>query len=97
MPPALLSTPTRGPAGRGWPTSSRAVSARSSAPAQATTPAWANSASTPTDGDAAAAVCDAPARRPPADRPPTTASRGLRSANRRAKRANFGALPNDSR
>src|SRR5688572_3290163 len=55
----------------------------SSAPSQAITPAWANSASTPTDGDAAAAVCDAPARRPPAERPPTTASNGFRSAEPR--------------
>ena len=69
----------------------------SSAPSQAITPAWANSASTPTAGDAAAAVCEAPARRPPAERPPTTASSGLRSAKRRANRANFRALPNDSR
>ena len=37
------------------------------------------------------------ARLPPADRPPTTASSGLRSAKRRANRANLAALPNDSR
>ena len=48
------------------------------------TPAWAKRASIPTAGDAAAAVCEAPARWPPDDRPPTTARSGLRSAKRRA-------------
>ena len=52
--------------------------ARSSASRHAMTPACAKSASTPTPGVAAAAVWEAPARLPPADRPPTTASSGLR-------------------
>ena len=64
---------------------------------QAMTPACAKSASIPTAGEAAAAVCEAPARWPPDDLPPTTARSGLRSAKRRASLANFGALPNDSR
>ena len=88
---------TRGPAGRPCSAISRAVSAISSALRHPITPAWAKSASTPTPGVVAAAVCEAPARRPPADRPPTTASSGLRSAKRRATRANFAALPKDSR
>ena len=71
--------------------------ARSSASRQPITPACAKSASTPTPGVAAAAVCEAPARLPPADRPPTTAISGLRLAKRRANRANFAELPNDSR
>ncbi len=96
-PPALPTMPSRGPAGSGWVVSRRAVSARSVRDAQAITPDWAKSASTPTLGAAAAAVCEAPARRPLLERPPTIASRGLRSANRRATRANFVALPNDSR
>ena len=69
----------------------------SSALEQAITPAWSKSASMPTAGVAAAAVWEAPPRCPLAERPPTTASSGLRSAKRRAIRANFGALPNDSR
>ena len=72
-----------GTRGQGCWTSSAAVSVSSVALRQPITPDWAKSASTPTE------VLPA--------RPPTTASSGLRSANRRAVRANFMALPNDSR
>ncbi len=60
-------------------------------------PAWAKSASTRTAGVAAAAVWEAPARWPLPERPPTTASSGLRSLKRRAMRANFAEFPKDSR
>ncbi len=97
IPPALLTMPSREPRVSGSRVSSRAVSARSSAPSQGMTPAWAKRAATPTAGVAAAAVCEAPARRPPSESPPTTAINGFRSAKRRAMRANLRALPNDSR
>ena len=83
IPPALLSTPIRNPPGSGCWVSTAAVSAMSAPPRHGITPACANRAETPT--------------LPPTDRPATTASSGLRSANRRAVRANFSALPNDSR
>ena len=97
MPPALETMPSRRPRGSGCSESSSAVRASSSASAHSMTPDWANNALTPTAGDAADAVCEAPARWPPVERPPTTASSGLRSAKRRANRPNFTALPNDSR
>ena len=97
MPPAFDTIASRRPCGNGCSASSSAVRARSSASWHAITPACANRASTPTAGVAAAAVWEAPARLPPAERPPTTASSGLRSAKRRANRANLAALPKDSR
>ena len=59
-------------------------------------PAWANSASWVTSGVAAAAVCDAAARWPAAERPLMTVSTGIRRPTRRAVRANLRGLPNDS-
>ena len=97
-PPALPIIASRRPAGSDrWSRIRAGVDQLGHARRRPTTPDWANSASTATVGAAAAAVCDAPARRPPSDRPPTTASSGLRSLIRRATRANFRALPNDSR
>jgi hypothetical protein len=49
-----------------------------------------------TSGVAAAAVCDAAARRPASDRPETTVSSGIRRLTLRAVRANLRGLPNDS-
>ncbi len=59
-------------------------------------PAWSNSASCVTSGVAAAAVCEAAARWPAADRPPMTVSTGSLRPTRRAVRANPRGLPNDS-
>jgi hypothetical protein len=55
------------------------------------------SVSTATPSDAAAAVCEAPARLPATDRPLNTAMTGLRLASARATRASLRGFPNDSR
>ena len=84
IPPALLSTPIRNPPGKGCWVSTAAVSAMSAAPRHA------DDAGLREQGRDADTAADG-------HRPATTASSGLRSANRRAVRANFSALPNDSR
>jgi hypothetical protein len=61
------------------------------------TPACVNRASTTESDDAAAAVCDWPARCPASVRPALMAMSGLVRDTRRASRANFLGLPNDSR
>ena len=60
------------------------------------TPAWPNSASWVTRGVAAAAVWEAAARCPAADRPDTTVSTGRCCPTRRAVRAKARGLPKDS-
>ena len=95
-PPALDTIAIRSPAGSGWAASMAAASISSPMPGTAMMPAWANSASWVTRGVAAAAVWEAAARWPAADRPPSTVSTGICCPTRRAVRANFRGLPNDS-
>ena len=95
-PPTLDTIATVVPFGTGWVASSAAASIRSPKPGTAMMPAWSNRASRVTQGVAAAAVCEAAARWPAAERPASTASTGMLAATRRAVRANFRGLPNDS-
>ena len=74
------------PVGTGWVASSAAVSIRSPEPCTAMMPAWSNRASLVTSGVATAAVCEAAARCPAAERPASTASTGMLAATRRAVR-----------
>ena len=76
-PPALPTMPRRSPPGSGWPTSTWAMSRSSGSVSAWSTPAWANSARTAVSELAAAAVCEAPARRPPGDLPALTTSTGV--------------------
>ena len=92
----LETIATRLPAGSGWQASSATASMSSPRLAVVMMPAWPNSASWVTRGVAAAAVCEAAARWPAADRPPTTVSTGIRCPTRRAVRANLRGLPKDS-
>lgn len=84
-------------AGSGWVCSRAAVSRSSPRVRVAVTPAWVNSARRVMVGVAAAAVCEAAARRPAAERPASTVSNGIRRATRRAVRENTRGLPNDSK
>ncbi len=95
-PPALVTTATRFPAGNGCAASRAATSTTSPRPGTAMMPACRNSASWVTSGVAAAAVCEAAAAWPAADRPPTTVITGIRWPTRRAVLANLRGLPNDS-
>ena len=97
MPPALQTMPRRRPGGSGCSESSSAVWASSSASAHSMTPDWANSALTPTAGDAAAAVCEAPARLAAGGPAAHDGQQRLALGEAAANRANFAALPNDSR
>ena len=96
-PPALPMMAIRSPPGSGWSVIIRAASSSSPRWSARTMPAWAHRVSTARSGDAAAAVCEAPARFPATERPLTTASTGLRRARARAMRAKRRGLPNDSR
>jgi len=97
-PPALVTIPTRRPVGTGWLTSREATSKSSARVSVRITPAWWNRASTVTSEAASRApVCEEVALAPAAERPLLTASTGLVLATRRAMRANFRGLPNDSR
>ena len=97
-PPALLTMATRRPAGSGCSARSSAVRPIASALRARDDPGLAEERVDPHGRVWRPRRCARrPPRWPPADRPPTTASSGLRSAKRRAIRANFGALPNDSR
>ena len=84
--------------GTGCVVSSEATSNSSASVSVRITPACSNSASTVTsEADSSAPVCDEVARAPAGERPLLTARSGLLRANRRATRANFRGLPNDSR
>ena len=96
-PPALPTTPTRLPAGRGAVATTRATSNSCSSEATRMTPDWRKRASTDTSGEASAAVCEAAARAPAELLPPFTAMIGLRRDTRRAISANLRGFPNDSR
>ena len=97
-PPALVTIPTRRPAGMGWLASSEATSNSSARLSVRITPAWSNRASTVTSEAASRApVWEEVALAPAAERPLLTASTGLVLATRRAMRANLRGLPNDSR
>jgi hypothetical protein len=97
-PPALVTIPTRRPAGTGWLASSEATANSSPKLSVRITPACWNRASTVTSEAASSApVCDDVALAPAAERPLLTASTGLVLATRRAMRANLRGLPNDSR
>ncbi len=95
-PPALDTTATRLPAGSGWLAIIAAASTSSPRLGTAMMPAWPNSASWVISGVATAAVCEAAARCPAADRPEITVSTGSRCPTRRAVRAKARGLPNDS-
>ena len=85
------------PAGTGWDATSTEASSSSPKLAVAIMPAWSNSASRVISGAPAAAVCEAAARWPGADRPAWTVRMGILALTRRAVRANLRGLPNDSR
>src|ERR1700722_16928180 len=88
--------PIRLPRGSGCEPSRAAASTSSPRLVVVITPAWANSASWVISGVAVAAVCEAAARWPAADRPPSTVSTGNLRPTRRAVLANRRGLPNDS-
>src|SRR5215472_5940112 len=96
-PPALDTIATRRPAGSGCAARNAAASTSSPRLCVAMMPAWPNSASCVTRRGPDAAVCDSAARRPAADRPPTTVSTGILWPTRRAVRANPRGFPYDSR
>ena len=96
-PPALVTTPTRGPAGTGCVDSSAATSNSSSSVPVRMTPACSNSASTATSRLASAAEWLDAARVPAAERPDFTATIGLWRAISGAMRANLRGLPKLSR
>jgi len=96
-PPALEMMLTRLPAGTGCSASSTAASSSSPKLVVAMTPACSNSACRVISGATAAAVCEAAARWPGADRPACTVSTGMVALTRAALRANLRGLPNDSR
>jgi len=82
-PPALVITPTRGPAGIGWVESIMATSISCSSVSVRMTPACSKSASTATSRLARAAEWLDAARVPAAERPDLTATIGLRRATLR--------------
>ena len=84
-------------AGTGWLASRAAVSRSSPMSRVAMMPACANSASRVTSGEAAAAVCEAAARCPAAERPACTVRTGMWAPTWRAVWPNLRGLPNDSR
>ena len=96
-PPALEITATRLPAGTGCSASSTAASSSSPKLVVAMTPACSNRACRVISGAAAAAVCEAAARWPGAERPACTVSTGMCWLTRAAVRPNLRGLPNDSR
>ena len=96
-PPTLDTIATVRPARTGWVASSAMVSVSSPKLFVAITPACSNSASRLTSGVATAAVCEAAACWPTAERPACTVSTGIFAPTRRAVRANLRGLPNDSR
>ena len=95
-PPTLDTIATCEPAGTGWVASSAATSSSSPRLSVAMMPACWKRASLLTSGEATAAVCDAAACWPAADRPASTVSTGMVRPTCRAVRANLRGLPNDS-
>ena len=95
-PPTLEMIATLRPAGGGWVASRAAASVSSPSPGVAMIPACSNSAWRLARGVATAAVCEAAACCPAAERPACTVSTGIWCATRRAVRANLRGLPNDS-
>jgi hypothetical protein len=93
----LDTTATTWPAGTGWDAISTAASSSSPKLAVAMMPACSNSACRVISDAAAAAVCEAAARWPGADRPACTVRTGILALIRRAVRANQRGWPEDSR
>ena len=87
-PPPLDTMATTRPAGIGWDATSTAASSSSPKPVVAMMPACSNSACRAISGATAAAVCEAAARWPGADRPAWTVRTGNLAATRRAVLAN---------
>ena len=83
-PPALVTTTTRLPFGKGWVDNALATSNSSSTVSTRITPVWLNSASTPTSRPARAPVCDDAALAPSVVRPDFTATIGLTRETSRA-------------
>ena len=96
-PPALVTMATRGPVGSGWACNRAAASRSSPTERVAVMPAWVNSAPRVMVRVAAAAVCEAAARRPASVRPASTVNTGIRRVTRRAVREKARGLPKDSR
>ena len=96
-PPPLDTMATNRPAGIGWEAISTAASSSSPKPVVAMMPACSNSACRVISGAVAAAVCEAAARWPGADRPAWTVRMGTLAVTRRAVLANLRGGPKDSR
>ena len=84
MPPELVITATRGPAGGGWLSRARAASIISSPERTWTIPAWVKAAVHAASRPAREAVCDRAARAPAAERAVRATITGLRGVTRRA-------------
>ena len=96
-PPALVTIPTRRPAGSGWVESSEATSSSSERVSARITPHCSKRASTVrSDAARRAPVCELAARAPTAERPLLTTTTGFCLPTRLATRANRRGLLNDS-